>query len=221
MKIQNYFIGGFLILIGSCSKKQEAQTVLADYPPPPPSFVSPSVRAYAGPDQRVRNNSFIWLFGNITPEIPNANFTASWRQIGGANVNIEKPGAFFTSVSNVQVGLYKFELTARSGAQSTKDTVAIEVEDLAPRVIDVNNLLASASPAWDKITLQLDSIVINEIDYILIRHINNAGAVSEWKGVGYNLAPASGFWFTRETVNEITIWGDMIFTGHYELKIYY
>ncbi|MDZ4794117.1 MAG: hypothetical protein SGI83_07550, partial [Bacteroidota bacterium] len=195
-------------------------------PPPPPGPLFPPI-ALAGPDLRIRDIGFMWLVGTYT-HYTNPPSTATWRKITGPDCLINTPDAYITQVSSFTPGVYTFELTARSlDGLTGKDTVIIEVENLPSRILAFNTVQGLSGPNGDFITIPLNAEVFNEIDYVMVKEVERGGVVHNWEPVVFNFPPANfpntgtGYWYTKDLINEISIVGQIRFSGQYDVRIYY
>jgi hypothetical protein len=82
----------------------------------------------AGPDQNLNSlTTSTILTGTVTDPDGNS-FTVQWTKISGGNVTINTPLSIISSITNMQPGVYVFQLTATdSKGASASDTVTITI----------------------------------------------------------------------------------------------
>ena len=138
--LKSYFL--FFLFFGliyiSCKKEpvinSTPATVQPPLPPaPPPNPVHTAPKAYAGFDVMVplpANSCFMYGY------VKDAESYA-WRKISGpVSFNMDNPQSKTINITNLEKGIYEFELTVSAGGLTGKDTVSIEVCD--PRIAGVN-----------------------------------------------------------------------------------
>lgn len=221
----------FLVSVISCGKKElyvAPPTFNINPPPPPPPPGAPAGPvAIAGPDLKIRSIGFMWLLGTYTQE-KNLYAAASWRKIDGPDCSIDRADSFITKVSGYSNGIYRFELTAKIASGLTgKDTVTIQVEDLPVRMISLNNIPGQAGPFWDNITLNLPPEALDNLDYVMIRYLDNAGTPTEWIPALKDYEPAinwntqRGYIYSVNPGDGLFIYGSIAYNERYDIKIYY
>jgi hypothetical protein len=102
-------------------------------PPPPPTRVNTPPHSFAGQDQLIFfPTNFCILNGNAYDAENNIR-TILWSKISGpSSVVIENQDSIFTKLSNLEVGVYRFELAVTDSlGMFEKDTVKVTVNRMA------------------------------------------------------------------------------------------
>jgi hypothetical protein len=145
-------------------------TVGASPPPPPPptSNIPPVVRA--GTDKLVYYpTNFTNLYGSMMTW-GNIIQTISWKKVSGpSSFFIETPNSLGTKVSNLQVGVYQFEVSVQDTAGlSDKDTCTVIVGQISnnPSEIIFQNQIWGNQGAYSTLLWGSSIIITNIYQYL-------------------------------------------------------
>jgi len=128
-----FFMPFAVMLITSCKKDQPILISLTQrlVPPQPPSPNHPP-KANAGTDQTIvlpKNSTTIFGDASYDPDANDRIASYKWTKISGPDTfNIVNPSVAVTEVTNLVMGVYRFELEVIDmGGLYAKDTVAVSV----------------------------------------------------------------------------------------------
>ena len=139
--LKSYFL--FFLFFGliyiSCKKEpvinSTPATVQPPLPPapPPPNPERTAPKTWAGLDYAVplpANSCVLYGFAEDAESY-------AWRKISGpVSFNMDNPQSKTINITNLEKGIYEFELTVSAGGLTGKDTISVEVYD--PRIAGVN-----------------------------------------------------------------------------------